>query len=82
MRKKCSSDREKLLKFEAEGREICNIFKITRTIWEKLEKYFFKYIYQRNISLLLFIPSFSGLHMYVDRRNGSQQVLTDGLTLF
>ena len=25
MRKKCSSDREKLLKFEAEGREFSNI---------------------------------------------------------
>ena len=34
MRKKCSSDREKLLKFEAEGREF---FEITRTIYSNSE---------------------------------------------
>ena len=33
MRKNCSSDREKLLKFEAEGREFAKNFEITRTIY-------------------------------------------------
>ena len=28
MRKNCSSDREKLLKFEAEGREFANFFRL------------------------------------------------------
>ena len=31
--KKCSSDQEKLLKFEAEGWEFAKIFEITRTIY-------------------------------------------------
>ena len=34
MRKKCSSDQEKLLKFEAEGPRICKHFEISRTIWD------------------------------------------------
>ena len=34
MRKICSSDQEKLLKFEAEGRE----FEITRTIYSNSER--------------------------------------------
>ena len=34
MRKNCSSDREKLLKFEAEGK----IFEITRTIYSNSER--------------------------------------------
>ena len=33
MRKECSSDRGKLLKFEAEGREFAKNFEITRTIY-------------------------------------------------
>ena len=33
MRKNCSSDWEKLLKFEAEGREFVKFFSITRTIF-------------------------------------------------
>ena len=37
MRKNCSSDREKLLKFEAEGREFSKFFKITRTIYSNIE---------------------------------------------
>ena len=32
MRKDCSSYREKLLKFKAEGREFAKVFEITRTI--------------------------------------------------
>ena len=34
VRKKCSSDQEKLLKFEAEGPRICKHFEISRTIWD------------------------------------------------
>ena len=41
MRKKCSSDREKLLKFEAEGREFAKNFEITRTIYLKSERTMF-----------------------------------------
>ena len=37
MRKNCSSDREKLLKFEAEGREFAKI-NITRTIYSNSER--------------------------------------------
>ena len=36
--KKYSSDREKLLKFEAEGPRICKIFEITRTIYSNSER--------------------------------------------
>ena len=35
VRKNCSSDREKLLKFEAEGQEFEKIFESTRTIYFK-----------------------------------------------
>ena len=38
MRKNCSSDREKLLKFETEGREFENFFEITRTIYSNTER--------------------------------------------
>ena len=38
MRKNCSSDREKLLKFEAEDGEFANKFEITRTIYLKSER--------------------------------------------
>ena len=39
MRKNCSSgDREKLLKFEAEGREFAKKFEISRTIYSKSER--------------------------------------------
>ena len=38
MRKNCSSDREKLLKFEAEGREFAKIFEITRTIYSNSKR--------------------------------------------
>ena len=38
--KNCSSDREKLLKFEAEGREFVKLLGI-RNVQEKLEKDFF-----------------------------------------
>ena len=38
MRKKCSSDREKLLKFEAEGGEFVKNFEITRTIYSNSER--------------------------------------------
>ena len=37
MRKNCSSDREKILKFEAEGREFAKNFEITRTIYSNSE---------------------------------------------
>ena len=33
VRKNCSSDRQKLLKFEAEGQEFAKFFLITRTIY-------------------------------------------------
>ena len=36
MRKNCSNDREKLMKFEAEGREFANFF--TRTIYSNSER--------------------------------------------
>ena len=36
--KKCSSDGEKLFKFEAEGREFAKIFEITRTIYSNSER--------------------------------------------
>ena len=38
VRKNCSSDREKLLKFEAEGWEFAKIFEITRTIYSNSER--------------------------------------------
>ena len=38
MRKNCSSDREKLLKFKAEGRELAKIFEITGTIYANSER--------------------------------------------
>ena len=38
MRKNCSGDLEKLLKFEAEGREFFKIFEITRTIYSNSER--------------------------------------------
>ena len=38
MRKNCSGDREKLLKFEAEGREFKIFFEITRTIYSNSER--------------------------------------------
>ena len=38
MRKNCSSDREKNLKFEAEGREFEKKIEITRTIFSKSER--------------------------------------------
>ena len=38
MRKNCSSDREKLLTFEAEGREFEIFFEITRTICSNSER--------------------------------------------
>ena len=37
-RKNCSSNREKNLKFEAEGQEICKIFDITSTICSNSER--------------------------------------------
>ena len=38
MRKKCSSDQEKLLKFEAEGQEFSKYFEITITIYLNSER--------------------------------------------
>ena len=38
MRKKCSCDWEKLLKFEAEGREFAKGFNITRTFYSNSER--------------------------------------------
>ena len=38
VRKNCSSDREKLLKFEAEGREFAKNFEVTRTIYSNSER--------------------------------------------
>ena len=38
VRKKISSDWEKHLKFEAEGRAICKLFEITRTIYSKIRE--------------------------------------------
>ena len=38
MRKNCSSDREKLLKFKAECREFFKISEITRTIYSNSER--------------------------------------------
>ena len=38
MRKNYSIDREKLLKFEAEGQEFCKISEITRTIYSNSER--------------------------------------------
>ena len=38
VRKNCSSDQEKLLKFEAEGREFEKKFEITRTIYSNSER--------------------------------------------
>ena len=49
MRINCSSDREKLLKFEAEGQEFCKISEITRTIYsnsERSERFFVTIIIQ------------------------------------
>ena len=34
----CSSDQEKLLKFESEGREFAKYFEITRTIYSNSER--------------------------------------------
>ena len=36
--KKCSSDRKKLLKFKAEGRELAKKIEITRSIYSKRER--------------------------------------------
>ena len=38
VRKNCSSDRDKLLKFENEGRGICKLVEITRTIYSNSER--------------------------------------------
>ena len=38
VRKNCSSDQEKLLKFEAAGPRICKMFEITRTIYSNSER--------------------------------------------
>ena len=38
MRKNCACDREKLLKFEAEGREFAKNFEITKTIYSNSER--------------------------------------------
>ena len=38
MRKNCSTDRENLLKFEAEGLEFAKNFEITRTIYSNSER--------------------------------------------
>ena len=38
MRKNWSRDREKLLKFEAEGGEFAKIYKVTRTIYSNSER--------------------------------------------
>ena len=37
--KKCSSDQEKLLKFEGRSREICTNFEIPRTIYSNSERF-------------------------------------------
>ena len=42
VRKNCSSDQEKLLKFKADGREFFKIFDITRTIYSNTEGLFVK----------------------------------------
>ena len=39
VRKNWSSDREKLLKFEAEGQEFAKFFEITRTIYSNTEQF-------------------------------------------
>ena len=39
MRKNCSSDREKLLKFKAEGQEFAKDYEITRTNCERSEQF-------------------------------------------
>ena len=41
MRKNCSSDREKLLKFKLEGQEFTNILQSTRTIYSNKVSYNF-----------------------------------------
>ena len=38
MRKNCSSDRERLLKFKAEGQEFSKVFEITGTIYSNSER--------------------------------------------
>ena len=38
VRKNCSSDRQKLLKFEAEGQEFAKFLVITRTIYSNSER--------------------------------------------
>ena len=38
VRKNCPGDREKLLKFEAEGPRVCKIFETTRTIYSNSER--------------------------------------------
>ena len=60
----CSSDREKLLKFEAEGREFAKEFEITRTIYsnsERSEQFlvtecFFSLFLEVSYIILLLIP--------------------------
>ena len=49
VRKNCSSDREKLLKFEAEGREFAKQWKVTTIISNKLEQLEFKL--EKNIGI-------------------------------
>ena len=38
VRKNCSSDREKIVKFEAKGQEFAKNFEITRTIYSNSER--------------------------------------------
>ena len=40
MRKKCSSDREKLLKFEAEGREFATLLRSPEQFFQKVKEQF------------------------------------------
>ena len=45
VRKKCSSDREKILKFEAEGREFANLLRRLEQFFETKAEVFYNFIY-------------------------------------
>ena len=76
MRKKCSSDREKLLKFEAEGPRICKNFEITRTIYSNSD---------RSEQFLVTEYFFSNLNYncstFLDVRNLQEQVVLPEIVL-
>ena len=62
--KKCSFDREQLLKFQAEGREFGKFFEITRTIYSNIERSDF---FKAQCFFNLFLEVFFDLIHYLEQ---------------